>query len=246
MKPLSPEKLAFYHDLLTLLMLFICVAVSWYGHKTKDNNKKQSITFFLLGFALLQEILDYVNRFFLDTQYNLSFRTDLPLQFCHFGFYFSILLLYFAATNKRINIKIENFIFDCAFVLGFAGAFQSLLNFDDTGINNMIGAFVLNWQHSLIILNVLWLIFAYDKRFTFQGVINAFIFMNLLIIPVGFLNFILDANYMFICQPPNVESSFFIGDWPIYILWLEIIYFIYILILLIPFKIAERLEKHFK
>ena len=104
----------------------------------------------------------------------------------------------------------------------------------------MIGAFALNWAHTLIILNVLWLIFAYGKRFSLRGAINAFIFINLIIIPVGLINFLIDANYMFICQPPNVDSPFFIGDWPIYLFWLELIYFIYILILLIPFKIAEK------
>ena len=134
----------------------------------------------------------------------------------------------------------KNYIFDCAYVLGFGGALQSLLNFDDTGVNNLIGVFTINWQHSLIILNILWLIFAYNKKFTLRGIFNAFIFINLVIIPVGFINYLLDANYMFICTPPNVESPFFIGVWPTYLLWLEIIYFIYILILLIPFKIAEK------
>ena len=107
----------------------------------------------------------------------------------------------------------------------------------------MIGVFALNWAHTLIILNVLWLIFAYGKRFTFKGAINAFIFMNLIIIPVGVINYILGSNYMFICSPPNVESSFFIGEWPIYLIWLEFIYFVYVLILLVPFKISEKYFK---
>ena len=45
-----------------------------------------------------------------------------------------------------------------------------MITVDLTGINNMIGAFALNWQHSIIILNVLWLIFAYKKRFNMKGV----------------------------------------------------------------------------
>ena len=147
------------------------------------------------------------------------------------------------ATSKKIfNLKLEQFIFDCAYVLGFSGAFQGLITVDLTGINNMIGSFALNWAHSLIILNVLWLIFAYDKRFHLKGIFHTFLFINIIIIPVGLINYILDANYMFICQPPNVDSSFIIGEWPYYLLYLEGIYLIYIYILYLPFWIMKKLK----
>ena len=48
---------------------------------------------------------------------------------------------------------------------------------------------------------------------------------------------------MFICRPPNVDSSFFIGEWPYYLFYLEGIYLIYIFILYLPFAIAEKLQK---
>jgi len=220
-------------------MVFIWIFFSFLGRYIKDINTKKVISLSLIAFALSQELLDYANRFFLDSMYELSWQSDLPLQFCHFGFYFSLYLIYVQFPGKKINHKKENFIFDCVYVLGFGGAFQSLLNFDSTGIHNLIGTINLNWQHSLIILNVLWLIFAYDKRFTFRGVLNAFAFINLIILPVGLVNYLLDANYMFICKPPNVDSSFFIGGWPYYLFWLELIYFIYILILLLPFQILK-------
>ena len=244
MEKLSPEELLYYHDGLTCIMVCVWFLISYYGFYSKKE-KKIYISYGLIVFALSQEIVDYLNRFFFDTNYNLSWQSDLPLQFCHFGFYFSIYLIYIASTQKKINKKTENFIFDCAYVLGFAGAFQSLLNFDDTGVNNLIGAFTLNWQHSLIILNILWLIFAYNKKFTLRGVFNAFIFINIIIIPVGFINYLLDANYMFICDPPNVESMFFVEEWPVYLIRLELIYLIYVLILLLPFEINKRVKKLF-
>ena len=111
-----------------------------------------------------------------------------------------------------------------------------MITVDLTGINNMIGAFALNWQHSIIILNVLWLIFAYKKRFNMKGVFSAFVFINVIIIPVGLINYLLGSNYMFICQPPAVSSPLIVGDWPIYLIFLEVIYFLYILVLYLPFK----------
>jgi len=240
MRTLSADQLYLLHNSLTIFMIGLCLITIYLGIKIKSNKHKLYISYGIISFAIVQEIIDYANRIFLDELYDFKLSTDLPLHFCIIGFYFSIFGIYIAITDKKYNAKLEQFIFDCAYVLGFSGAFQALITVDLTGVNNMIGAFTLNWAHTLIILNVLWLIFAYGKRFSLKGAIHAFMFINFIIIPVGLINFMIDANYMFICTPPNVESPFFIGVWPTYLLWLEIIYFIYILILLIPFKIAEK------
>jgi len=244
METLDHQQLYFLHNSLTLFMIGVWFVIIYLGVTIKNTKCKLYISYGLISFAIFQEILDYLNRIFFDDLYDFTLATDLPLQFCVIGFYFSIFGIYMAITDKKFNAKIEQFIFDCAYVLGFSGAFQALITVDLTGTNNMIGAFALNWAHTLIILNVLWLIFAYGKRFTMKGVINAFIFINVIIWPVGFINYLLDANYMFICKPPNVSSSFFIGEWPIYLLWLELIYFIYILILYLPFMVYNFIKKN--
>ena len=240
MKTLSPEQLYYLHDLLTYIMIGLCLIISYVGYKIKTTKLKTQISIIIIAFCITQEIIDYLNRIFFDELYNFSLGTDLPLQFCVIGFYFSIVGIIMAVANKNFNPKLEQFIFDCSYVLGFGGALQALLNVDLTGVNNMMGIFTLNWTHSLIILNVLWLIFAYKKRFNGKSIINAFVFINLIIIPVGLVNHLLGANYMFICAPPNVNSAFFIGEWPYYLFYLEGIYFIYILMLYLPFKIAEK------
>ena len=240
MKTLPQEQLYYLHDLLTYIMIGLCLIISYAGYKIKSPTLKIQISLVIIIFCVTQEILDYLNRIFFDELYIFSLVTDLPLQFCVIGFYFSIFGIIMAITDKSFNPKLEQFIFDCSYVLGFGGALQAILNVDLSGVNNMIGIFTLNWTHSLIILNVLWLIFAYKKRFNGKSIINAFVFINLIIIPVGLVNYLLGANYMFICNPPNVDSSFFMGEWPYYLFYLEGIYFIYILILYLPFKIAEK------
>ena len=243
MKPLPADQLYHLHDSLTLLMIGVSLIIIYLGIMLKNNRYKLYISYGLIGFAVIQELIDYINRIFLDELYNFKLSTDLPLQFCVIGFYFSLFGIYMTVSKKKFNPKLEQFIFDCAYVLGFSGALQGLITVDLTGINNMIGSFALNWAHSLIILNVLWLIFAYNKRFHLRGIINTFLFINIIIIPVGFINYVLDANYMFICQPPNVQSSFIIGDWPYYLFYLEGIYIIYIFVLYLPFWIAEKIQK---
>jgi len=240
MKPLSPELLYYFHNLLTSIMIGTWILFSFIGYKLKNKVIITKISYGLIGFSIIQEIIDYINRIYLDELYILSLSADLPLQFCSIGYYFSVFGIIMVVSNKKYNIKFEQFIFDCAYVLGFGGALQAMITVDLTGINNMIGSFALNWQHSIIILNVLWLIFAYNKRFNLRGVFNAFIFINLAIIPVGIINYLLSANYMFICFPPNVNNPLLIGQWPTYLIVLEFIYFIYILILYIPFKLLNK------
>lgn len=41
-------------------------------------------------------------------------------------------------------------------------------------------------------------------------------------IPVGLINFWLDANYMYLSEKPLAENPFVMGDWPWYILGFEL------------------------
>ncbi len=236
MKPLEPELLYYYHNSLTLFMLGVWMIFSYIGYSFNKRPIIHKISYGLIIFSILQEILDYINRIYLDELYTLSFASDLPLQFCSIGYYFSLIGLVMAVVEHKYNKKIEQFIFDCAYVLGFGGALQALITVDLTGINNMIGSFALNWQHSIIILNVLWLIFAYNKHFHLKGIFSAFLFINLVIIPIGLTNYLLGSNYMFLCQPPAVNSSLIIGQWPVYLIISEFIYFVYIFMLYLPFR----------
>ena len=242
MKTLLPENLYYLHNILSIIMLLMCMFIAYCGYKIKNQQYKKNISYGLIFFACSQEILDYLNRFFFDELYMISLSVDLPLQFCSLGFYFSLFGIIMAVSSHKFNVKFEQFIFDCTYVLGFGGALQALITVDLTGINNMIGIFALHLGHSLIMLNVVWLIFAFNKRFNIKSIFNAFLFINIIIIPIGGINYLLSANYMFVCQPPNVQSSFFIGQWPYYLLYLELIYFIYILILYLPFALLNRLN----
>jgi uncharacterized membrane protein YwaF len=40
----------------------------------------------------------------------------------------------------------------------------------------------------------------------------------LLMLPVGLVNYVTGANYMFLSQKPIADNPFIVGEWPIYIL----------------------------
>ena len=101
----------------------------------------------------------------------------------------------------------------------------------------------LHLQHSFIIMNILWLIFAYQFTFNLKGVLQAFIFTNIIILFVGVINWMIGSNYMFLCSPPAVDNPLLIGEWPYYLIALEVIFFLYGYILCIPFLIIKYFKK---
>ena len=88
-------------------------------------------------------------------------------------------------------------------------------------------------------INVLWMIFALKMQPTFKGVLTTAIMLNVFAIPIGLVNLSIGdgANYMYLCNKPPVENVLLVGEWPFYILAMEIIGFIIFSILLMPFKL---------
>ena len=239
---LSNENLYSIHNDITIFLAIVWIAFCFLGFYLSASNKNK-ITLFLIIFSVTQEIFDYINRFFLNDLYVIKMQTDLPLQLCHFAYWFSVVLLIIQLKNE--NSKYKQFFFNCAFFWGFSGAFQGILTVDLTGIYTFSDMLALHLQHSLIILNVLWMIFAYNMSFNSKGIMQAFIFTNILLIIIGFINYFSGSNYMFLCAAPNVKNPLLVGEWPYYLLVLEIIFIIYGYIILLPFKLFERIKHKF-
>ena len=78
-------------------------------------------------------------------------------------------------------------------------------------------------------------------RFSISGIINFFIFINILVLPVGIINYFLDSNYLYLCIAPLVDNPLLITHkWPYYIFIIDIISILYMFILYIPFKIFNK------
>jgi len=241
---ISEELLLKQHNLFTLFMLVVCIVLPFWGYKLKGKEIINRISLLLIGFALFQEFLDYINRLFIDELYILSIDKDLPFHLCHFGFYFSLLAIYYKCSNSTIGEKKVQFLFDIGFAIGFSGALQGILTVDFADINNTIGVVTAHLQHSLIILNSLWLIFAYGMQFSLMGILNFFIFLNALVLPLGIINYFLGSNYLFLCTAPNVDNPLLVSsEWPYYIFIIDALSIVYMLVLYIPFIIYNKMIK---
>ena len=66
MKTLPANQLHFFHDSLTIFMIGVCLVICYLGITIKDSRLKTYISYGLISFAIMQEILDYLNRIFFD------------------------------------------------------------------------------------------------------------------------------------------------------------------------------------
>ncbi len=247
----------FYHHCLSFIMIVVWLFIFLKGYKLKDDILKNKISKWIIIFCLSQELLDYINRIFLDSNYIFSIHRDLPfLQFCQISFYFSLIcILSSKSYNHKYKYSSHNFLFDCAFLLGFSGAFQGLITPDFLNINNFIGVICIQLQHSLIILNLIWLMTAYNYRLRFKGVCLTYLFINIIApLALGLNHFLGNningdpANYFYVIELPKVDTIFlnYAAQYPSpeYILYIQPVFIIYFLVLYIPFGIYNKFKKN--
>ena len=256
---LSINSKYYYHNLLSFFMLGAWIYIGFKGYKLKNKQSIVKISKWIIIFCLLQECLDFANRIFLDPLYLFSIQRDLPfLQFCQISFYFSLLCIYLSKKKVEDNERYSynQFFFDCAFLLGLSGAFQAIITpeFSDMNINNIIGVICIQLQHSLIILNVIWLMTAYNYKLKFKGVYLTYFLINGIAPFALLLNNFLGANskgdianYFYVNELPKVDNFFlnFVSQYPSphYIIYIQPIFIIYFASLYMPFALINKLKK---
>ena len=247
----------YYHDIVSLIMLGVWVYAGIKGYKLKSQKLKHDISIWIIIGCLIQESIEYINRIFLDSNYVFSIQQDLPLlQFCQISFYFSLLCIFLTRKNRGDDGKysLNQFFFDSAFLLGFSGAFQGIITPEFVNINNLLGVICFQLQHSLIILNLIWLMSAYNYRLKFKGVYLTYFLINLITPFALLLNNFLgtnsagdSANYFYVNELPKVDNFFlnFVSQYssPDYILYIQPILIIYFLLLYAPFALLNRFRK---
>ena len=170
--PLSDLELYHYHYLITYSMILIWGLFGILGFFIQSKKNIIKITYFLIGISAFQEIFDYTNRFFINDLYKVSIITDLPLQLCHVAYWFSVICLIMSVSYK--TYKYKNYFFSCAYIFGFA-AFQGILTVDLTGLYTFGDILALHLQHSIIILNIIWLIIVFRFKLNVRGIFQAFL-----------------------------------------------------------------------
>ena len=213
-----------------LAWLTVWVAVPFIGKKYLNREQQKMVLWAMLVFVVGQEVVDYWNR----TQVrNLTLALDLPLHFCHLSLIFAVYLL----------IRPNKYLYEITYFWGLGGALQSMITPDMTDFDNYLAVFLFNAHHAMIILVCIWLAVINGYRCRKGAILRTMILTNIVIWPVWLIDWIVDANYMFLMERPPTESPLVFGDWPMYIINVELVGFIICLILNLPMIYLRKKEE---
>jgi hypothetical integral membrane protein (TIGR02206 family) len=158
----------------------------------------------------------------------------LPLHICGAAVFLTALAL---LTRSAIA-------YETAYFWGLAGTVQAILTPDlKAGFPSyeFVQYFV---AHSGIVTGVLFATWAMKMRPTPGSVLRTIIITHVFAAAIAGADALFGGNYMFLCGPPDVPTFFFFLRWPWYIVFLDAVGVIFIILLYLPFPLADALRRH--
>jgi hypothetical integral membrane protein (TIGR02206 family) len=210
--------------LLNVLLLFF---------KNANDGTKATIRWMLALILLFNEIAwHYWN--FVTGQWTI--QTMLPLHLCSLLVWMGVLML--ITKNYRV--------YEFMYFMGIAGAIQALAT-PGLGIYGFPHFVFFQYfiSHGLIITSAIYMTVVEGFRPTWKSLLRVAVWMNIYVVIVYFINVAIDSNYLMINYKPDTPSLLdLLPEWPIYILYLELIGVISILLLYLPF-VAKDLRSRY-
>jgi hypothetical integral membrane protein (TIGR02206 family) len=161
-----------------------------------------------------------------------NIQTMLPLHMCSVVVWLTIYML----LTKNYPI------YEISYFLGIGGALQALLTPDITGYGfPHFRAFNSFLAHGLLVSVPIYMTVVEGFRPTLASFKRVFIWANIYIVPVFLLNLVLGSNYLFIAYKPDFPTLLdLLAPWPWYIIQLEVVGFLILFLLYIPFLWIDR------
>ena len=137
---------------------------------------------------------------------------SLPLELCSLSVFLGIYIL---LSKSQIGYEL--------LICWSAGAVHSFLTPEITTGGSLINHIDYTISHGGILLSGFYATTRLGYRPRPKSWLTIFYYSQLLIPIIGFLDFYLNANYMYLRIKPLVDNPFIIGDWPYYIIGLEFV-----------------------
>ena len=144
-----------------------------------------------------------------------SLDKSLPFHLCGFSSVISCFILF---------VKRKKFWFDFLFYAGVLGGLNALLTplIDNyTGTNFFYVEYF--YSHTSIIILPLYMYYYMDMKLSKFSWLKSFVALNVILVFLMPLDFLIDANYMYLKEPPAVNHPLVSGDWPYYLVNLEFV-----------------------
>ncbi|WP_438347338.1 TIGR02206 family membrane protein [Paenibacillus sp. FA6] len=194
-----------------LIQLSILIALSLllFTFRTsikREPSIKKMIRYLIAGILIASEVA--LNIWYV-AQGIWNPRTSLPLELCSITLLLAIIMLF---TRSRL-------LYSIVFFAGITGALQAVLtpSLDFTYPHFRFLQFFA--AHFAIILSALYMTWIEEYKPTWKSIGTAMISLNILAIIVGFINYIIGSNYMFLMHKPATASILdILGPHPYYLL----------------------------
>ena len=230
MRPYTFQVFSIEHIISIIIIILVFIAFLRFNKVLGINDNSRTFLFVLAFIMISLDLSEDLVRVFTGFY---SIRKDLPLQLCSIGVYLAAFTL---VSRKKI-------FFDLIFYWGFVGATNAILTPDGNLFELRIFFFYSQAYHAALIFAVLWLMIKYDMRMRYGSILKVVISTNIIVGLLSILNYALDSNYMFLRQIPNSVSPFLMGEWPVYIIMVQV----FSIILVVSFiRIQDLLMKPIK
>ena len=230
MRPYTFQVFSIEHITSIIVIILVFIAFLRFNKVLGINDNSRTFLFVMAFIMISLDLSEDLVRVFTGFY---SIRKDLPLQLCSIGVYLAAFTL---VSRKKI-------FFDLIFYWGFVGATNAILTPDGNLFELRIFFFYSQAYHAALIFAVLWLMIKYDMRMRYGSILKVVISTNIIVGLLSILNYALDSNYMFLRQIPNSVSPFLMGEWPVYILMVQV----FSIILVVSFiRIQNLLMKPIK
>ena len=202
------------------------------GWRDPSDAAKRRARWFIIGLFLMLELSWH--------GWNLgnggwSIQRHLPLHTCSISAWLSIYVL--LTRSYRV--------YEVIFFIGIAGASQSLLT-PDAGPYGLphFRAIQTLATHGLIIIAMVYMTTIEKFRPTWSSVWKTLLIANVYLVLVTAINLTLGSNYMYTLRKPATASLLDVmGPWPWYLLAGELVAILLVLLLYLPFAVADRRMK---
>ena len=205
--------------------LVISFLIIWLRNKSIDFKEKIS-----KYFAYLAIIFYVVTNVFAVIFGNWTIQDFLPLHLCNISYFICILVL----LNKK------QWMYEWTLLLAMPSALNALITPELIWGSSSWYKFEYYFMHGYLILVPLYLMFVMNYKLRIFSWWKTFLRAQIVFIIVFSLNLILDTNYLFLLSKPSVNNLLIIGDWPFYILFVQLIGLLHIVII---YKLSPKLIK---
>lgn len=219
------------HLLPIILATIACVVIISISNR-KFNQQQKEKTFQLIGAFVSLTVVAFHGYYISLGNYNLS--EDAPLFLCSF---MALIIPIFTQFRKYWMYEILLFWI-------IAGTLQGVFTPDIAeGFPNL--DYFRYWIVHLGLLTIIfYATFVLNMRPKFKSVFKSFLTLQLYAIILMGVNYMLDANYSYLNRKPESASALdYFGDWPYYLLVMELILIPVFLLVYLPFYLTRKKKK---